>query len=59
MPTLIEHFGFWPLVAQRLARMAEAPNQSLEATTGRRTERLKDEVKAKLGAASGGSAPSR
>jgi hypothetical protein len=29
MPTLIEHFGFWPLVAQRLARMAEAPNQSL------------------------------
>src|SRR6266487_3054663 len=35
------------------------PNQSLEPTAGRCTERLKDEVKAKLAAASGGSAPSR
>jgi hypothetical protein len=40
------------------------PNQSLEPTAGRRTERLeekimKDEMKAKLAAASGGSAPSR
>jgi hypothetical protein len=40
------------------------PNQSLEPTAGRRTEKLKDEimkdeVEAKLAAASGGSAPSR
>jgi hypothetical protein len=39
-------------------------NQSLEPTAGRRTEKLKDdfikhEVKAKLGATSGGSALSR
>ena len=36
-----------------------SPNQSLEPTAGRCTERLKDEVKAKLAPASGGSAPSR
>jgi len=40
MPTLIEHFGFWPLVAERLARMAEAPNQSLHLTAGRRDDQL-------------------
>ena len=40
MPTLIEHFGFWPLVAQRLARRAEAPNQSLHLTAGRRDDQL-------------------
>jgi len=39
MPTLIEHFGFWPLVAQPLARMAAAPNQSLHLTGGRRDVR--------------------
>ena len=32
MPTLIEYFGFLPLVAQRLARRAEAPNQPLQPT---------------------------
>jgi hypothetical protein len=32
MPALIEHFGFWPLVAKRLARLAEAPNESLHLT---------------------------
>ncbi|MDX6558329.1 MAG: hypothetical protein QOF72_1378 [Blastocatellia bacterium] len=41
MPTLIEHFGFWPLVAQRLARMAEEPNQSpLHLTAGRSTKKV-------------------
>jgi hypothetical protein len=30
------------------------PNQSLEPTAGRRNEKLKDEVKAKLALASGG-----
>ena len=40
------------------------PNQALERTAGRRTEKLKDEfmkdeVKAALAVASGGSAPSR
>jgi len=34
-------------------------NQSLEPTAGRRTERLKDEVKAKFALAIGGSALSR
>jgi len=40
MPTLIEHFGFWPLVAQRPAQMAEAPNQSVHLTAGRRDDQL-------------------
>jgi hypothetical protein len=40
MPTLIEHFGFWPLVAPRLTRRAEAPNQSLQLTAGRRDDQL-------------------
>jgi hypothetical protein len=31
-----------------------ASDQPLESTAGRRTERMKDEVKAKLAAASGG-----
>jgi hypothetical protein len=35
------------------------PNQLLQPTAGRRTERLKDEMKAKLAAASGGLSPSR
>ena len=60
MPTLIEHFGFWPLVAQRLARMAEAPNQSLEQPlAGKKITKLKLEsriMKRKLAPASGGSA---
>jgi hypothetical protein len=35
------------------------PNHALQPTAGRSTEKLKDEVKAKLAVASGGSAPSR
>ena len=40
MPTQIEHFGFWPLVAQRLARMAEAPNHSIERMEASRSGQL-------------------
>jgi hypothetical protein len=58
MPTLIEHFGFWPLVAQRLARMAEAPNQSLHqplAVAMRRFDFMKQSLLfATLAPASGG-----